>query len=322
MSRSRNQRMNRYDNIGWKSDKKPGNLNSNRIVDKIFAKNRKAVVVVLSVVVIVAVSVTAIELWDYHYNTGRTYGNGGNTSSLPKEIGDFSRVSSHIIVMGGKIPIFFFGSMACPYCAEESWSIYVSLKVFGGNWNALQYIYSNSSDIYPNTPGLSFANSSFSDSRITFYGYEMSNRNWLPYQTLNASDDALFNQYDPNNNIPFILIGGMYLHIGDSFPPSTLTNCTGNTIMKWLDNGVNNTITEHIVNESNVILAVIHTMENSYSAVSNSSHHTNSSIFLTPLTAALFSSFKINDHTFNCWNALTENRGFPKTLPKPFFMTT
>lgn len=212
--------------------------------------------------ILVAAIVVSIALYELEFSQKRTPAGNSISGYYPSLLDGFSKISASPTTIDGKIPFLFIGSMACPHCAEMSWSVYSALKLVGGTWNSLGYIYSNATDQYPNTPGLSFANATYYSSAIAFLGYEISNRQWEPYQTLNNTNQALFSEYDPSGGIPFILIGGMYLHIGDFYLPSILANTTANAIMSWLSGGTSNTITENIHNVSANITNVITELEN------------------------------------------------------------
>ncbi|QRF76316.1 hypothetical protein Thermo_01834 [Thermoplasmatales archaeon] len=224
------------------------------------ARRRKARILITASI-LVALIVTSVAVYKIEFVPKGSSSDNTRSSSYPASLAGFSRVSSFPSLIGGKIPIIFVGSIACPYCAAVSWSIYSSLTSGGGSWSGLAYVSSNSTDIYPDTPGLNFANASYSSSTIAFYGYETSNRNWQPYQSMNATDQYLFSEYDPSGHIPFILIGGLYLHIGGFYPPSVLANASCSTLMSWLTRGTGNAITENIHNVSVNITSVITYLE-------------------------------------------------------------
>ncbi len=251
-----NRRSEQSENKYKKNPKRPDDVASKgRWISQL---NRKRTIALITAAIVLASGIiVAYEM--QLQGSGRNFRSGtspGN-SALPNSIGDFSKESGASYSPVGNINVLFIGSQACPFCAAESWSIYLALSSLGGKWTDLSFIYSNRSDIFPDTPGLNFANATYSGGGITFHGYEISNRNWTPYQKLNNTNDALFNQYDQKNDIPFMLIGGVYGHTGSSYPPSILANVTGGTVMQWLKGGVDNSITEHIANESKVISQVI-----------------------------------------------------------------
>jgi hypothetical protein len=186
-----------------------------------FGKQRKMLIALIIFLVLVFSGFLA----NAYYSKQNRQISDGQRTSLPIDIGDFQKISNKILLSGGKPWILFMGSEACPYCAAESWAIFDYLNQKGTITN-IQYIYSNSSDIYPNTPGISFANSSFESKSIGFTGIEMSNRNWQPLNDINQSDLNLFNQYDSKGEIPFILVDGIYLKLGSSYSPGLLKNQT------------------------------------------------------------------------------------------------
>ena len=185
---------------------------------------------------------------------------------LPANIGDFYKISSTPSLMGGKVSVLLVASEACPYCAAESWAIYMAMASYG-TWSGVQYIESNSSDIFPNTPGLTFLNYAYESSSVVFNGFEVSNRNWEPLQKLNFSDQGIFSEYDQNENIPFVLIGGVYLLEGSSYSPGLLKNLTPAEIMKNISSNHNNTYLKAIDNGSNTIKQIIKELENFHSSL-------------------------------------------------------
>ncbi len=225
------------------------------------ARRQKRQIMPAIAVILVAVIILSVALYEIYLSPGGLPG-GGAQYTYPSSVAGFSKVASSPDRLEGKITVLYIGSMACSHCAEMSWSIYSSLESSGGSWSGLSYIYSNATDSYPDTPGLSFANASYSSSTVAFSGYEISNGNWQPYQSLNSMDQALFSRYDSSQGIPFILIGGMYLHIGDFYPPSVLKNTSGSTIMLWLSHDTTNAITDNIQNASANITSVITELEN------------------------------------------------------------
>ena len=188
------------------------------------------------------------------------------STPLPANIGVFVKISSTPSLMGGKVPVLLIASEACPYCAAESWAIYKAMASYG-TWTGVQYIESNSSDIFPNTPGLTFLNSAYESPSVVFNGFEVSNRNWEPLQKLNFSDQELFSEYDQNKNIPFVLIGDVYLLEGSSYSPGLLKNLTPTEIMKNISSNYNNNYLKAIDNGSNMIEQVIHELENFHSSL-------------------------------------------------------
>lgn len=185
-----------------------------------------------------------------HFQTGST-----GDSSLPASVGNFSKVSS-LVKYSGKIPVLFISSEACPYCAAESWVLYYALSHFG-TWSGAQFMYSNASDIFPNSPSLSFVNASFTSQDVSFYGYETSNRSWQPLQSLNSSDNELFTEYDPDGNIPFVFIGEMYLEIGSSYSPRLISNMTGQQVMNGIGSDTQTQISSTVNSQADYVIQIL-----------------------------------------------------------------
>ena len=178
-------------------------------------------------------------------------------TTLPKNIGDFALVSKNAVSTEGKVQVLFIGSEACPYCTALSWAVYDALKTEGGQWSHVTYVYSNATDIYPLTPGINFSEAVYSSSEIVLEGYEVTDEHWQTLQVLNVSINNIFLKYDPTKSIPFILIDGLYLHVGKSFSPALLANMTGERVMSDITNEVNLPISDAIQNESTIIQEVI-----------------------------------------------------------------
>lgn len=221
------------------------------------SKNRRKFVI--PIICVIFVVSTFVLLNEVQLGTGNKeiIGNG---STLPSSVGDFAKVSNSITLFGDKIPFLYIGSEACPYCAAEGWSVYTALKSEGGAWSSVSFVNSNASDEFPDTPGINFASVVYSDSSLIFIGNEISDVNWKPLQSLNSTVSALFTKYDPQARIPFILIGGVYLHIGGSYSPDLLANMSGTAVMSALN--ANSAFCSKVINESLVIEHVINDIGN------------------------------------------------------------
>ena len=114
--------------------------------------------------------------------------------------------------------------------------------------------------------------------RAFFLENEIFNRDWESYQSLNATDQKLFSSDGPSSEIPFILISGTYLRIGDYYSPAVLANTSGSTIITWLSSKVKNSITDDIQGVAADIGNVLTELEK------NSSARTTASDFSAILT--------------------------------------
>ncbi len=154
------------------------------------------------------------------------------TYSLEKNIGDFRLVSDSVLLENGKIVVLFVGAEACPYCAAESWGLVNALQQYG-SLTGLAEIYSNSSESFSNIPGYGFANASLQSTKVAFWEVETTTSSWnQKLQSLNSTENSLFQKFDSGGSIPFVLIGGVYLHIGSSYSPAILANLNWTEVLK------------------------------------------------------------------------------------------
>lgn len=219
----------------------------------------------------------------------QVHSNNISSQNFPETIAGFKKVNNFSATATGNPRVLLIGSEACPFCAAESWGVYESLQTYG-TWQNLTFIHSNSTDIYSNTPGLSFLHSAFISSDVQFSGFEVSNRNWTPLQSLNSSTSLLFGRYDPSGDIPFILIGGMYLHLGSQIPPILLKNYSPNQVMNLISNGSNSSLTNSIRTGANNLTDIISLFVGNSTDNSSSSVHGNlDSSHINPVVTNSFS---------------------------------
>lgn len=168
------------------------------------------------------------------------------------------------LTSGGKPEILYVGAEYCPYCAAERWALAVALSRFGTFAN-LRLIHSSSSDVYPNTPTLSFYKSSYTSNYVQFTPVEWFGlkNNGVVLQNLTSAQTALMAKYDAapytsvqNHPYPFVDIGNQYLVISAQYLPSSLANLSwtqvaadirnpGSSVAKGVD-GAANSITAAI----------------------------------------------------------------------------
>ncbi len=183
-----------------------------------------------------------------------------SSQNLERSIGDFSLISNSSRTNNGRIVVLFIGSEACPFCAAESWSLVSALQQYG-SLTGLTHVISNSSESIPNIPGYGFSNASYQSKEISFWEIETTGTSWNhKLQSPNSTEESFFTKYDPNGNIPFLLIGGLYLHIGSGVSPESMVN------MEW-DQCLNETsspgvIHNEVQSEADNITNVINYLEN------------------------------------------------------------
>jgi hypothetical protein len=120
---------------------------------------------------------------------------------------------------GGKPVVFFYGSEACPFCSASSWAIERALAAFG-TLTGTGYSASNPGDTYPNTPEVALAGSSLTSAYLSWDVKEGSDRTQISEPAVSLTEQAYLNAY--SSGIPFVVIGGTYIHTGTIVDPASL----------------------------------------------------------------------------------------------------
>ena len=155
----------------------------------------------------------------------------------------------------GKPAVLYVGAEWCPYCAAERWSLVVALSRFG-DFEGLRYTSSSGSDVYPNTPTLSFSASSFSSGSIDFVAVELADRDRKPLASPTAEQNRLLQTYDPQGGIPFVDIANRYIGISSGYQPSVLAGLSWKQIADSLRDP-NSPVTRGIIGNANYLTAAI-----------------------------------------------------------------
>jgi thiol-disulfide isomerase/thioredoxin len=183
------------------------------------------------------------------------------------------------LTSGGKPEIVYMGAEYCPYCAAERWAMTVALSRFG-TFSNLHLIHSSSTDVYPNTPTLSYYQSGYSSQYIQFTPVEMVGlqNNGVTLQKPTAAESALMTKYDAApytqasnaGSFPFVDIGNQYLAIGSQFLPSSLARLTWAQVAADIRNP-NSSVAQGVDGAANSITAAICKItKNAPAAVCNS----------------------------------------------------
>lgn len=154
----------------------------------------------------------------------------GAATTFPKAI------QAPPLTVDGKPRVLYVGADYCPYCAAQRWALAVALSRLG-TWSGLRQTHSSSSDVFPNTPTLSFHGATYTSDYVSFTGYETATNEqvggqYKPLDTLSAADEKIFQTYDRppytdgEGGIPFVDIGGPYVLSGASFSPQILAGMT------------------------------------------------------------------------------------------------
>jgi Domain of unknown function (DUF929) len=154
----------------------------------------------------------------------------GDAKTLPRSI------QAPALTADGKPRVLYVGAEYCPYCAAQRWAMAVALSRFG-SWSGLEQTHSSSSDVFPNTPTLSFHGAHYTSRYLSFTGYEtttneLEGNHYQALDTPSPADQKIFETYDQppytdgSGGIPFLDIGGSYVLSGASFSPQVLSGMT------------------------------------------------------------------------------------------------
>jgi hypothetical protein len=160
----------------------------------------------------------------------------GGASSLEAVKG-----SAAPLTVNGKPEVLFIGAQYCPFCAAERWAIAVALSRFG-TLSGLHFIHSSSTDVYADTPTLTFYKSTYTSKFIDFTPVEWYSEKpdsstptgYAVLQTPTSAQLAIFTKLDRppyvtakyTGSYPFVDIDNKYVDIGAQYVPGTLAGMT------------------------------------------------------------------------------------------------
>ena len=158
---------------------------------------------------------------------------------------------------GGLPVVFYYGSIACPYCSAGSWAFVRALSQFG-TWSGLGYAYSSPTDVYPNTPEVDLTQASFSSNYLSVDIKEGNNdqNTGAGMPSISFVEQDYLNEYDSQGSIPFYVVGGFFVYLGGPVAPSLLSGMTTTEVQNLLSNPPSNGS-----NAFNTIQQVAWTME-------------------------------------------------------------
>jgi hypothetical protein len=171
------------------------------------------------------------------------------------------------LTIDGKPEVLYIGGEFCPYCAAERWAIAAAVSRFG-TLSGLSLIHSSPSDIYANTPTLSFAKASYTSKYLAFVPVEWFGEAADPsnpfghvyLQHPTAQEQALFARYG-SEAIPFLDIGNRYVLPEVQYIPSALAGLTWTQIAAAMHDP-SSPIAKDIDGAANVITAAICSLTN------------------------------------------------------------
>lgn len=117
---------------------------------------------------------------------------------------------------GKKVGLLYVGADFCPYCAGQRWGLVLTLLRFG-KFHGLRYMLSSATDVYANTPTVTFQHATYTSAYVDFQAVELSDRQQHPLMPLKGTAKAIFTTFDARpyvrfpGSIPFVYLGGQYL---------------------------------------------------------------------------------------------------------------
>jgi thiol-disulfide isomerase/thioredoxin len=166
------------------------------------------------------------------------------------------------LTSGGKPELLYMGGEYCPYCAAERWALAAAVSRFG-TLSGVSLIHSSPTDVYANTPTLSFAQAHYASKYLAFVPVEWFGEAADPstqfghvyLQQPTAQQQATFARYG-NNSIPFVDIGNRYVLPQVQYVPSALAGLSWTQVAAAMRDP-SSAQAKDIVGAANVITAAI-----------------------------------------------------------------
>ncbi|HZY70946.1 MAG TPA: DUF929 family protein, partial [Thermoplasmata archaeon] len=148
------------------------------------------------------------------------------SSNVTAEPGNWEKAANAAWTSQGQPKVFFYGSIACPYCSASSWAIVFALQHFGV-LTGTSYGYSNVNDNPSHIPETILAGSALQSSYVSWDVAESTNDNQITTPGVaGCTEQAFVSTYDNGGSIPFFVIGGTYIHTGSFVDPTQLAGMT------------------------------------------------------------------------------------------------
>ena len=131
--------------------------------------------------------------------------------------------------------LIYVGAEYCPFCAALRWPLTLTLLRFG-KLEGMHFMRSSPTDVFADTPTLSFYRAHFASSSVILHAYETATRFGAPLQRVPHAVNELFNTYDAPpftedaGAIPFLYINGRYVISGSPVSPGVFDGKTWGAI--------------------------------------------------------------------------------------------
>jgi len=125
--------------------------------------------------------------------------------------------------------MLYIGAEYCPYCGAMRWAIAVALSRFGTFTTPLRGFHSSPTDIYPNTPTLTFYQARYSSKYLVFTPVENEDIHENLLQPTTKAQQALWVKFDSTSEgvgFPFIDFGNKSVLTGPIYDPQVLAGKT------------------------------------------------------------------------------------------------
>jgi len=185
------------------------------------------------------------------------------TGALPATGLPLKAISDKALTGAGKPEMLYIGAEYCPFCAAMRWSMAVALSRFG-TFGPLNGIHSSSTDVFPNTPTLTFYKQRYSSPYLTFTPVENEDGHHKLLQQTTKSQYALWRKYDYSSSglgYPFIDFGNKVVVTGPLYGPQVLRGASGKPLT-WAQvagqlKDPNSTVAKNVNGAANYITASI-----------------------------------------------------------------
>jgi hypothetical protein len=172
-----------------------------------------------------------------------------------------------LLTTGGKPEILYIGGEYCPFCAAQRWALAAAVSRFG-TLSGLSLIHSSPTDVYANTPTLSFAKATYISSYLAFTPVEWFGEATDPSTPFGhvylhqptPQQQALFARYG-GGAIPFVDIGNRYILPQVQYLPSALAGLSWTQIATAMHNP-SSPVAKDIIGAANILTAAICTLTN------------------------------------------------------------
>jgi thiol-disulfide isomerase/thioredoxin len=173
-------------------------------------------------------------------------------------------ISDTPLTSAGKPEMLYIGAEYCPYCAAMRWSMAVAMSRFG-TFGPFTGIHSSSTDVYPNTPTLTFLHQKYSSNYLTFTSVEHQDVHSKLLQPVTKAQQAIWAKYDTSpqggQGYPFIDFGNKVVLTGPLFVPSVLHGFTWAQVASQLKDPTS-PVAQNVNGAANYITASICKMTN------------------------------------------------------------